>query len=163
MDTYPNLYELSVEHLLANLATIPENIRTIVRNYGGGHYNHSLFLKVLGGRGGLPLGQVLEAITKTFVTVEKFIEEFSNAAEKYYLTDIGLLNATIGYKENLINAYLENIIYLELKKREYRVNIGKIDNYEIDFIAENRNGKIYINVSYLLYDNNVREREYRPL
>lgn len=83
--------------------------------------------------------------------------------EKYYLTDIGLLNATIGHKENLINAYLENIIYLELKRRGYSVYIGKIDNYKIDFIAENRNGKIYIQVSYLLYDNNVREKEYRPL
>lgn len=80
LDKHPHLYELSLEHLLANLSTIPEDIRTVVRNNGGGHYNHSLFWKVLGGRGSLPLGQVLEAITKTFGTVEKFIEEFSNAA-----------------------------------------------------------------------------------
>lgn len=83
--------------------------------------------------------------------------------EKYYLTDIGLMNATLGYKENLINAYLENIIYLELKKRGYEVCIGKIDNYEIDFIAENNQGKLYIQVAYLLSDENVREREFRPL
>ncbi|HOV12956.1 MAG TPA: ATP-binding protein [Spirochaetota bacterium] len=82
--------------------------------------------------------------------------------EKYYLTDIGLRNAMLGFRENDINAYLENIVYLELKKRDYDIYIGKIDNYEIDFIAERNSEKIYIQVAYLLADENIREREYRP-
>ncbi|NMB64809.1 MAG: superoxide dismutase, partial [Spirochaetes bacterium] len=80
LDKYPHLYELSLEHLLANLATLPEDIRTVVRNNGGGHYNHSLFWKILGGRGELPGGKLLEAIRNKFGTVETFIDEFSNAA-----------------------------------------------------------------------------------
>lgn len=90
-------------------------------------------------------------------------KKFLETHEKYYLTDIGLRNAMLGFKENDINAYLENIVYLELRKRGYTVYIGKIDNYEIDFIADRNNEKIYIQVAYLLADENIREREYRPL
>ncbi|MEJ5361655.1 MAG: superoxide dismutase [Spirochaetota bacterium] len=80
LDKYTHLYELPLEHLLANLPTLPEDIRTVVRNNGGGHYNHSLFWKILGGRGHLPQGKVLEAIKKTFGAVDNFVEEFSTAA-----------------------------------------------------------------------------------
>ncbi|MBP7553194.1 MAG: ATP-binding protein [Spirochaetes bacterium] len=89
-------------------------------------------------------------------------KKYLETHEKYYLTDVGLLNASLGYKENSINAYLENIVYLELKKRAYQVYIGKIDDYEIDFIAEKSNEKVYIQVAYLLADEKIREREYRP-
>jgi len=80
LDKYPHLFEFTIEHLLANLSSVPEDIRTIVRNNGGGHYNHSLFWKILGGRGQLPEGQLLDAIKKQFGAVETFIDEFSNAA-----------------------------------------------------------------------------------
>ena len=83
--------------------------------------------------------------------------------EKYYLTDIGIINAKIGFKEHRIQSYLENIVYLELKRRGFRVFIGKLDDLEIDFIAERYDQRKYFQVTYLLVDDNVRQREFRPL
>ncbi len=82
--------------------------------------------------------------------------------EKHYAQDLGLRHALLGYKEKDINAYLENIILNELIYRGYNVNIGKLDDYEVDFVATKRNEKLYIQVSYLLNSEKVREREYRP-
>ena len=81
--------------------------------------------------------------------------------EKYYLTDLGLRHILVGYREDDINAYLENIVYIELRKRGYSVTIGKFDDYEIDFIAKRASEQIYIQVSYLLANEKVRERETR--
>lgn len=82
--------------------------------------------------------------------------------DKYYLTDLGLRHALFGYREKDINAYLENIVYIELRHRGYNVTIGKYDDYEVDFVAEKQNDRIYIQVSYLLADDSVYEREVRP-
>lgn len=69
-----------VEELLRDLGKIPENIRTAVRNHGGGHANHSFFWQVMGpGKGGMPHGKAVEAITKAFGSFDKFKEEFANA------------------------------------------------------------------------------------
>mgnify|MGYP001597438095 CR=1 FL=1 len=69
-----------VHELLKKLNTIPENIRTAVRNHGGGHANHSFFWNVMGPKcGGIPTGKIAEAITKTFGSFDKFKEEFANA------------------------------------------------------------------------------------
>ena len=83
--------------------------------------------------------------------------------EKYYFTDLGFRHVLLGYKEQDINAYLENIVYIELRERGYSVTIGKFDNYEIDFIAKKYDQMIYVQVCYLLADNKVRERETRVL
>ena len=83
--------------------------------------------------------------------------------EKYYLGDIGMRHAVIGYREDDIGGILENIVFLELKRRGYSVNIGKLDDLEIDFIATKAEEKIYIQVAYLLATKETREREYRPL
>src|SRR4051794_38564334 len=67
----------SVEELIANLDAVPENIRTAVRNNGGGHANHSLFWKVLApNAGGAPTGEIASAINDTFGSFEAFKEEF---------------------------------------------------------------------------------------
>ena len=83
--------------------------------------------------------------------------------EKYYLGDIGLRNALLGYRENDISGILENIVYLELKRRGYTVSIGKLGKLEIDFIATRRDEKIYIQVAYLLASPETIEREFGPL
>ena len=83
--------------------------------------------------------------------------------EKYYMSDIGLRFATLGYTPESISAQLENIVYLELKSRDYSITIGKIDDLEIDFIASKGNDKIYIQVCTQLTNNKVIEREYRSL
>jgi Fe-Mn family superoxide dismutase len=74
------LAEQSVEALISNLAEIPEEIRTAVRNNGGGHANHSLFWTILGpGKGGDPSGKLADKIKATFGDFGKFKEKFSAA------------------------------------------------------------------------------------
>jgi len=72
----------SIEELLANnCGAVPENIRTAVRNNGGGHINHSMFWKIMTpGGGGAPLGHVAQAINATFGSFESFKEKFNAAA-----------------------------------------------------------------------------------
>ena len=76
-----DLSSKSIEDLVSNLNAVPENIRTAVRNNGGGHANHSLFWQVMSPNGGgAPTGEVADAITSTFGSYDKFKEEFSKAA-----------------------------------------------------------------------------------
>lgn len=79
---------------------------------------------------------------------------------KYYLTDLGFTNILSEGKKEQIGAYLENIVYNELIARGYNVNIGTLENGEIDFIATRFNEKIYIQVTYFLSDEIVIDREF---
>ncbi|NOY69316.1 MAG: ATP-binding protein [Deltaproteobacteria bacterium] len=83
--------------------------------------------------------------------------------EKYYIGDSSLKYAMLGYKETAISGMLENIVFLELKRRGYNIHVGKYDNKEIDFIAEKENKKIYIQVAYLLASTETIEREFSTL
>lgn len=83
---------------------------------------------------------------------------------KFYSGDIGLRNGLIGYRENDISGVLENLIYLELIRRGYKVGTGVISGGgEIDFIAEKQNEKIYIQVTYLLASESTVKREFGSL
>src|ERR671938_1534145 len=67
LDKYPELQSKSVEDLLKNINTVPEDIRTAVRNNGGGHVNHTMFWEIMGpGKGGTPTGAVADAIKSSF-------------------------------------------------------------------------------------------------
>jgi Fe-Mn family superoxide dismutase len=71
----------TVEQLIANLNEVPEDIRTVVRNNGGGHANHSFFWKIMGpGMGGTPGGELASAINTTFGSFDSFKEQFQKAA-----------------------------------------------------------------------------------
>jgi hypothetical protein len=83
--------------------------------------------------------------------------------EKYYAGDVGLKHSLLGYRFSDIGGHLENIVYLELLSRGYKVNIGKIGEQEIDFIATRADKKIYIQVAYLLADEKTIEREFGAL
>jgi hypothetical protein len=83
--------------------------------------------------------------------------------EKYYLGDIGIRHAILGFREGDISGLLENLVFLELKRRGYKVFIGQFGNQEIDFIAEKKNRKIYIQVAYLLATPETIEREFSVL
>lgn len=83
--------------------------------------------------------------------------------EKYYLGDVALRHALLGYREGDISGVLENMVFLELKRRGYHVFIGKVGNKEIDFIAEKENRKIYIQVAYLLTSPETIDREFSVL
>lgn len=82
---------------------------------------------------------------------------------KYYVTDLGIRNNLLGFK-NIDNGYiLKNIVYLELIRRGYKVFIGKIDNGEIDFVVSKGSELIYIQVAESIKDEKVFEREMKPL
>ena len=82
--------------------------------------------------------------------------------EKYYLADLGLRHAVMGYRDNDIAGILENTVYLELLRRGFSVNIGKQDVAEVDFVANRADERAYIQVCYVLTPENT-EREFSPL
>jgi len=80
LESAPELADKSLEDLLAhNLVIVPENIRTAVRNNGGGHWNHSMFWTILGAGGGAPSGDLAADITATFGSFDAFKEKFAAA------------------------------------------------------------------------------------
>ncbi len=83
--------------------------------------------------------------------------------EKYYFTDHGLLIFLHGFKDTYLNGILENIVFIELLRRGYKVFIGKIGDLEIDFVAGKNGEKLYIQVAYLINSEEAKEREMRPL
>ncbi|MGM9987139.1 MAG: superoxide dismutase [Bacillaceae bacterium] len=81
LESQEALFSKSVEEIIANLDALPENIRTAVRNNGGGHANHSLFWTLLSPNGGgAPVGELAAAIDETFGSFDAFKEEFTKAA-----------------------------------------------------------------------------------
>lgn len=95
-------------------------------------------------------------------------KQYLKTGEKYYVTDLGLRYFMLGRKIGDYGHILENIVYLELLRRGYDVYIGKVDDYEVDFVAINNNGRIYIQVTETLKgtdenDTKILEREIRSL
>jgi len=90
-------------------------------------------------------------------------KELLKTQEKFYLSDVGLFYATMGFKDRMIGGILENIVFLELKRRGYQVYVGKIDTKEIDFIAEKQGKKIYVQVAYKLENEHTVNREFSEL
>ena len=89
-------------------------------------------------------------------------KRYLEIGEKFYLGDTGLFLALLG-RPGDVNAVLENLVFLELKRRGYRVSVGKIGAYEVDFVAERDGDVVYLQVAYLLHDSATLERELRPL
>ena len=83
--------------------------------------------------------------------------------EKIYIADHGIREAVYGNNMRDINQTLENIVYMELLSRGYDVRIGKNLNNEVDFVAEEGNSRIYVQVSYLLASDETMEREFSVL
>ena len=82
---------------------------------------------------------------------------------KNYIIDMGFRNMLLGYRDVDRGHILENIIFLELIRRDYRVYIGKVGETEVDFVAEKPNDKLYIQVTESMLSPETRERELRPL
>jgi Fe-Mn family superoxide dismutase len=81
LEKHPEIADLPLEKILADLTLVPEDIRTAVRNHGGGYWNHDFFWKVMGAEaGGEPSGKVGAAIETAFGNFAKFKEEFTKAA-----------------------------------------------------------------------------------
>jgi Fe-Mn family superoxide dismutase len=81
LDKHPELASWSLDDLVKNLAAVPEDIRTAVRNHGGGHYNHAMFWQIMGPKaGGEPTGPLASAIVADFGSLAGFKAEFEKAA-----------------------------------------------------------------------------------
>lgn len=90
-------------------------------------------------------------------------KQYLKSMAKYYVSDMGMRNYLLGYK-NINRGFIqENIVYLELIRRGYKVFIGKVDNIEIDFVALKGSETIYIQVSESIQDESTFEREMKPL
>jgi predicted AAA+ superfamily ATPase len=90
-------------------------------------------------------------------------KEILKTQEKFFVSDLSLVYATMGYRDRNIAGMLENLVFLELKRRGYTVYIGKLATKEIDFIAEKMGTKIYIQVAYKLENESTVAREFSPL
>lgn len=90
-------------------------------------------------------------------------KEILKTQEKFYLADTALRNSVLGYSPDSVAAALENVVYLELCRRGYTVNIGKFGDAEIDFVATRQNDKLYIQVTQRIESEKTEKREYERL
>lgn len=90
-------------------------------------------------------------------------KELLQTNEKYFVSDLSLVYAVMGYKDRMIAGALENIVYWEMKRRGYDTFIGKQDNREVDFVGIRRDEKIYVQVTYRMEPEATVEREFAPL
>jgi predicted AAA+ superfamily ATPase len=87
-----------------------------------------------------------------------------NVQEKYYSADVSFIHALLGYDDRRISGVMENVIYNELRRREYEVFVGQYDDREIDFIAVRGGEKIYVQAVYRINgDANIIDREFGNL
>ena len=89
--------------------------------------------------------------------------EVLKTQEKFYLADTSLRYSVLGYNSDTVAASLENVVYLELCRRGYTVNIGKTADGEIDFVASHQNEKIYVQVTQEIKTEKTAKREYERL
>ena len=143
LDKHPELSSWSLEDLLRKINQVPEDIRTAVRNNGGGHHNHSLFWTIMGPpseTGGEPGGALADAITKTFGSVVKFKELLSAAATGRFGSGWAWLVVSGGSREVLSTANQDSplmdgkvpILGLDVWEHAYYL---KYQNRRPDYIA----------------------------
>ena len=90
-------------------------------------------------------------------------KELLKTQEKFYLADTALRYSVLGYTQTSVAAMLENVVYLELRRRGYSVNIGKTPDGEIDFIAQKQSEKLYVQVTREITSSETEQREYSRL
>ncbi len=150
--------------LCSNIGSItsPNNIGNVLTSEG------EIESKKGKGIAGKTVSKYIEMLQNAFIffTAQRYDikgKQLLKTLEKNYIIDLGFRNMLLGYRDVDRGHILENIVFLELIRRDYRVYIGKIGNTEIDFVAEKSNEKIYIQVSESLASKETLERELRPL
>ena len=132
LEKHPELADKSLEDLLGDLDSVPENIRTAVRNNGGGHANHSLFWPCLApGSGGTPSGELAGAIDSAFGSFDAFAEAFSKAAATRFGSGWawlcvdnsgGLVVTSTANQDNPVSEGLNPILGLDVWEHAYYLN-----------------------------------------
>lgn len=110
----------------------------------------------------------LEKLQKAYILHKCFCYDLQGknilkTQEKFYLADVSLRYSVLGYTVDSVASSLENIVYLELKRRGYNVYIGKTKDKEIDFVATKQNEKIYVQVTQEIKSEKTQKREYEQL
>lgn len=90
-------------------------------------------------------------------------KEILKTQEKFYLADVALRYSVLGYNTDSVASSLENIVYLELCRRGYTVNVGKTGDGEIDFVAARQNEKVYVQITQEIRSEKTEKREYDRL
>ncbi|MCI0364605.1 MAG: superoxide dismutase [Phycisphaerales bacterium] len=148
----PDLEKMPIEELCRKIEKVPQDIRTVVRNNGGGHYNHSMFWTAMapagtkGGGGGMPTGALLEAIKKTFGSFDQFKAQLGDAGIKRFGSGwawLGVANgklviaSTPNQDNPLMKGVVENafepILGLDVWEHAYYL---KYQNRRPDYITE---------------------------
>jgi Fe-Mn family superoxide dismutase len=141
LEGHPALQAKSITELLSDLSSVPESIRMAVRNNGGGHFNHSLFWKLMKpGGGGQPWGELAEAIRSTFGSFDAFKSKLSDAAVTRFGSGWGWLYAKGGKLEvastpNQDNPILEGgkpVLGIDVWEHAYYL---KYQNRRADYVA----------------------------
>ena len=150
--------------LCSNIGSItsPNNIGNVLSNEGD----------IITGKGkniaGKTVEKYIEMLRKAFIVIsigryDVKGKQLLKTLGKNYIIDMGFRNMLLGYRDADRGHILENIVCLELIRREYRVYIGKIGETEVDFVAEKPNEKLYIQVTESMQSTETRDRELRPL
>lgn len=110
----------------------------------------------------------LEALTESYILYQAKRynikgKQYLKTFEKYYVVDVGLRFMLLGSKQMDAGHILENVVYLELLRRGYDVYVGKINEFEVDFVAQNSRGTSYFQVALTVRDEKTLQRELRPL
>ena len=114
------------------------------------------------------IGNYVRALEKAYA-IEKVSrydikgKELLSSIDKYYIADHSLMYVRKGYSIEYIGQIMENIVYNDLKRRGYRVYVGKLGDKEVDFVAEKQNSKIYVQVCYSIAQNSTLQRETESL
>ena len=90
-------------------------------------------------------------------------KEYLQILEKYYIVDIGMRYMLLGTQKIDDGHILENVVYLELLRRGNKVFVGKVDHFEVDFVAQNSKGIEYYQVALTVRDEKTLQRELRHL
>jgi superoxide dismutase, Fe-Mn family len=143
LEKYPELQEKGVEELVANLDSVPEGIRTAVRNNGGGHLNHTFFWSIIGpDAGGRPEGELAEAIDSKFGSFEAFKEEFAKAAATRFGSgwawlvqnkDNGLAVVSTPNQDSPVSEGLKPLLGLDVWEHAYYL---KYQNRRPDYVSQ---------------------------
>lgn len=132
LEKHPELADKSLEELLGDLGSVPEEIRTAVRNNGGGHANHSLFWPCMApGSGGTPSGELADAIDSAFGSFDALVETFSKAAATRFGSGWawlcvdeggGLVVTSTANQDNPVSEGLKPILGLDVWEHAYYLN-----------------------------------------
>ena len=154
--------EKIIKFLCSNIGSLtsPNKIGNILSNEGEVPEKKNIARKTI--------SKYIEMLEQAYIfrTVGRYDikgKQFLRTLGKHYIIDLGFRNMLLGYRDVDRGHILENIVYLELLRRDYRVYIGKVGETEVDFIAEKPSERMYIQVTESMISEHVRQRELRPL